>query len=50
VRFVADRGPGGHADRFWALGLAIHAAGQQAGRFEFERAAPADTSEKWGGL
>jgi phage FluMu gp28-like protein len=26
VRFDADRGPGGHADRFWALALAHHAA------------------------
>lgn len=26
VRFAADRGEGGHADRFWALALAIHAA------------------------
>lgn len=25
VRFSADRGPGGHADRFWALALAKHA-------------------------
>ncbi|MDE1170782.1 MAG: terminase family protein [Verrucomicrobium sp.] len=25
-RFAADRGPGGHADRFWALALALHAA------------------------
>ena len=25
IRFEADRGPGGHADRFWALGLAIYA-------------------------
>lgn len=25
VRFAADRGEGGHADRFWALALAIHA-------------------------
>ena len=25
VRFAADRGPNGHADRFWALALAIHA-------------------------
>lgn len=24
-RFEADRGPGGHSDRFWALALAIHA-------------------------
>nr|BDD47309.1 hypothetical protein 12 [bacterium] len=27
IRFEADRGPGGHADRFWALALAQHAAG-----------------------
>lgn len=26
IRFTADRGPGGHADRFWALALAIHGA------------------------
>lgn len=26
VRFSADRGPNGHADRFWALALALHAA------------------------
>ncbi len=26
LRFAADRGPGGHADRFWALALAVHAA------------------------
>jgi phage FluMu gp28-like protein len=26
IRFDADRGPDGHADRFWALALAIHAA------------------------
>jgi phage FluMu gp28-like protein len=25
IRFTADRGPGGHADRFWALALALHA-------------------------
>lgn len=27
IRFDADRGTNGHADRFWALALAIHAAG-----------------------
>lgn len=27
VRFAADRGEDGHADRFWALALAIHAGG-----------------------
>lgn len=26
IRFMAERTPDGHADRFWALGLAIHAA------------------------
>lgn len=36
VRFVADRGPGGHADRFWALALAIHAAGKQPANYEIE--------------
>lgn len=25
IRFEADTGPGGHADRFWALALAVHA-------------------------
>jgi phage FluMu gp28-like protein len=30
VRFAADRGPNGHADRFWALALALH-AGKQTG-------------------
>lgn len=27
IRFTAERTPDGHADRFWALALAIHAAG-----------------------
>ena len=27
IRFSADRSENGHADRFWALALAIHAAG-----------------------
>ena len=26
IRFTADRGKNGHADRFWALALALHAA------------------------
>ena len=28
VRFAADRGKNGHADRFWAFALALHAASQ----------------------
>lgn len=31
IRFEADTGPGGHADRFWALALAIHAAADAGG-------------------
>lgn len=31
IRFEADRGPGGHADRFWALALALHAASGEPG-------------------
>ncbi len=30
IRFTADRGKNGHADRFWALALAIHAGGNAA--------------------
>lgn len=33
VRFAADRGEGGHADRFWALALALHAAKDGGGPF-----------------
>jgi len=31
IRFTAERTPDGHADRFWALALAIHAGSDQAG-------------------
>lgn len=31
LRFTADRGKNGHADRFWALALALHAGKQGAG-------------------
>lgn len=29
IRFTADRGKNGHSDRFWALALALHAAGRK---------------------
>lgn len=35
-RFDADRGDMGHADHFWALGLAVHAAGEGIVPIEFE--------------
>lgn len=33
IRFTADRGKNGHADRFWALALALHAAKPAAVEF-----------------
>ena len=33
VRFAADRGEDGHADRFWSLALAIHAGGGKKSNF-----------------
>ncbi len=36
IRFDADRGPNGHSDHFWALALAIHAAGTPPAPIEFE--------------
>jgi phage FluMu gp28-like protein len=39
LRFAADRGPGGHADRFWALALAVHAAHQSSSEHRYENSA-----------
>ncbi len=36
IRFTAERSENGHADRFWALGLAVHAAGAGGGVIEYE--------------
>lgn len=35
IRFVAESTPDGHADRFWALALAIHAAGNPAAPIDY---------------
>lgn len=40
IRFSADRSDNGHADRFWALALAIHAAGKDHGPTGIEAAGP----------
>lgn len=40
VRFTAERTADGHADRFWALALALHAASAPAARIEFQSAGP----------
>ncbi len=38
IRFTAERTPDGHADRFWALALAVHAAAAPAAPIEFQSA------------
>ncbi|MDO4769007.1 MAG: hypothetical protein Q4A11_01380 [Brachymonas sp.] len=35
VRFTAERSKDGHADRFWALALALHAAASPSAPIEF---------------
>jgi phage FluMu gp28-like protein len=51
IRFTAERSEDGHADRFWALALAIHAASTPAGPVGYESvtrrrfAGPADDAE-----
>lgn len=40
IRFTAERTPDGHADRFWALALAIHAASSPAARIEYQSTGP----------
>jgi len=40
VRFTAERSEGGHADHFWALALAQHAAAQPAAPIEFMSTGP----------
>ncbi|MDR2208846.1 MAG: terminase family protein [Azoarcus sp.] len=40
IRFTAERTKDGHADRFWALALAIHAASNPAPPIEFTSSGP----------
>ncbi len=44
LRFAADRGPGGHADRFWALALAAMAARTAGGMGRYENSASLGTT------
>lgn len=40
IRFVAESTPDGHADRFWALALAIHAASDPSAPIEYTSDGP----------
>ena len=42
IRFTAERSENGHADRFWALALAIHAAGSPSAPIEFKTGGTSD--------
>jgi phage FluMu gp28-like protein len=46
IRFAADRGPGGHADRFWALALAAYAARSPHATPRYENAAALGADRK----
>lgn len=40
IRFIAESTPDGHADRFWALALAIHAASDPSAPIEYQSDGP----------
>ena len=46
IRFSADRSENGHADRFWALALALHAASTSEGLCRFE-ASEKEKNSNW---
>lgn len=47
IRFTAERNSDGHADRFWALALAIHSASKPAAQIDY-MAGP-NKSSRWDG-
>ena len=49
VRFTAERNADGHADRFWALALALHAAGTAQGP-TYATSRPRQSVDRIGGL
>ena len=46
VRFDADRSSGGHADRFWAAALGLHAVGDAIG-VSIQRLGSSDASDTY---
>ena len=47
-RLVAERSENGHADRFWALALALHAGSSPSAPIEYESGGPRDSSQPLG--
>ena len=48
IRFVAESTPDGHADRFWALALALHAGSDPSAPMEFTSGEPRESSSALG--
>ena len=48
IRFVAESTPDGHADRFWALALALHAGSNPSAPLEFTSGGPRESSSGLG--
>ena len=50
IRFVAESTPDGHADRFWALALAVHAGSNPSAPIEFTSGGPRESSQSFSGF
>ncbi|GAO70993.1 MULTISPECIES: terminase large subunit domain-containing protein [Comamonas] len=50
IRFVAESTPDGHADRFWALALALHAGNSPAAPFEYTSSGPLAGTQEMNGF
>ena len=48
IRFVAESTPDGHADRFWALALALHAGSNPSAPIEFMSGGARESSQGYG--
>lgn len=50
IRFTADKGPGGHADRFWAKALAKHASKTVGAAFGYDQVTEVAPSPRTAGF
>ena len=48
IRFVAESTPDGHADRFWAVALALHAGSNPSAPIEFMSGGARESSQGYG--
>ena len=50
IRFVAESTPDGHADRFWALALALHAGSDPVAPIEYMSGSPLQSAQDMNGF